>query len=387
MHIRSVSQQVEMMIHHVLVIADSGSRLRLVGRKGVNLAGCLVDERKHHVEGDIVRLQDTGTQVVHVVDKVTGKDGTQVEIAPALTIEMIDLLAKCASQQLHQAHVRLAFEENGNLAEILKESGCTQCDETTLLVIRDGRKAGRKSYLWIHVTSELGNEHPITVICYEPDRSTRHLREFFEGYAGEIVCDAYSAYQTFETENGETVIICGCWMHSRRRWAEALRVRNVSGLSLRQIEELPPGISARMKDAIQYSLNQKEYLCRFLTDGNLPLDNGACERSIRALAVGRANWLFATSPKGAESAAIMYSLVETAKMNGANVYYYLKYLLENAPFSPQLKVSEKYLDTLMPWSEEYRKYETAEKKKVFENCIPPSQPDPVRRKLKKTIAA
>ena len=122
---------------------------------------------------------------------------------------------------------RNAFEPvYGHLADILKKSGCTQCDETTLLVIRDGRKAGRKSYLWIHVTSELGNEHPITVICYEPDRSTRHLREFFEGYAGEIVCDAYSAYQTFETENGDTVIICGCWMHSRRRWAEALRVRN-----------------------------------------------------------------------------------------------------------------------------------------------------------------
>ena len=111
-----------------------------------------------------------------------------------------------------------AFEQvYGRLADILKKSGCTQCDETTLLVIRDGRKAGRKSYLWIHVTSELGKEHPITVICYEPDRSTRHLREFFEGYAGEIVCDAYSAYQTFETENGETVIICGCWMHYPRR--------------------------------------------------------------------------------------------------------------------------------------------------------------------------
>lgn len=326
-----------------------------------------------------------------------------------------------------------------HLAKKLKKSGYTQCDETTLLVIRDGRRAGRKSYIWAHITSELGTEKPIAVFCYEPDRSADHLRDFYDDYIGAIICDAYSAYRVFEMENGDRIILGGCWMHSRRRWAEALRIRDIKGLSREEIDNLPeakalrligeiyqaenplketsagerlrrrksevkekvdayysfiegidvegPAVSEKMADAIQYSLNQKEYLCRFLTDGNLPLDNGACERSIRALAVGRANWLFATSPKGAESAAIMYSLVETAKMNGANVYYYLKYLLENAPFSPQLKVSEKYLDTLMPWSEEYRKYETAEKKKVFENCIPPSQPDPVRRKLKKTIAA
>ena len=332
-----------------------------------------------------------------------------------------------------------SFEQvYGNLAEILKESGCTQCDETTLLVIRDGRKAVRKSYLWIHVTSELGNEHPITVICYEPDRSTRHLREFFEGYAGEIVCDAYSAYQTFETENGETVIICGCWMHSRRRWAEALRVRNVSGLSLRQIEELPearalyliadiykeegklkglsanerlkhrqlcvkpkveayyeflagfdlndPGISARMKDAIQYSLNQKKYLCRFLERGSVPMDNGNSERKAKALAIGRGNWMFCTSPKGAKALAIMYTIVETAKSNGADVYYYLKYLLEKTPASPNLIMGRKYLDELMPWSEAYRKYEKEQKQLLLDICLPPSEEEPTGKKLMRYTA-
>ena len=324
------------------------------------------------------------------------------------------------------------------LADTLKKSGCTQCDETTLLVIRDGRRAGRKSFLWIHVTSELGNEHPITVICYEPDRSTRHLREFFEGYAGEIVCDAYSAYQTFETENGETVIICGCWMHSRRRWAEALRVRNVSGLSLRQIEELPearalyliadiykeegklkglsanerlkhrqlcvkpkveayyeflagldlndPGISARMKDAIQYSLNQKKYLCRFLERGSVPMDNGNSERKAKALAIGRGNWMFCTSPKGAKALAIMYTIVETAKSNGADVYYYLKYLLEKTPASPDLIMGRKYLDELMPWSEAYRKYEKEQKQLLLDICLPPSEEEPTGKKLMRYTA-
>ena len=326
----------------------------------------------------------------------------------------------------------------GHLAKCLKESGCTQCDETTLLVIRDGRKAGRKSYMWIHITSEYVTVHPVAVFTYEPDRSTRHLREFYEDYIGEIICDAYSAYQTFETENGDKVIICGCWMHSRRRWAEALRTRCVKGLSEEEIAELPEaralrmigdiykeeaklkglpaaerlagrkanvkekvdryftfldefdleseGISERMKDAISYSLNQKKHLCRFLTRGNVPLDNGACERRARAFGIGRNGWMFCTSPKGAEACAIMYSLVETAKSNGADVYFYLKYLLEKTPSSPELKLSEKYLETLMPWSPEYKEYETRQKKEWLETSLPPSQEEPTGRKLMKYTA-
>ena len=325
-----------------------------------------------------------------------------------------------------------------HMAKLLKETGCTQCDETTLLVIRDGRKAGRKSFMWLHVTSELSEGHPIAVFTYEPDRSTRHLREFYDDYVGKIICDAYCAYQTFESENGETVIICGCWMHSRRRWAEALRVRDVRGLSREEIDGLPeakalrlivdiyreenklkgmgvperlrwrqtavrekvdayfsfletiklddPSISEKMKDAVNYSLNQKKYLCRFLKSGDVPIDNGFCERLAKSFAIGRGNWMFCTSPKGAEAAAIMYTIVETAKSNGADVYFYLKYLLEKAPSTPDLKVSRKYLDELMPWSEEYRSYEALQKKELLETCLPPSDVEPTGRKLMKYTA-
>ena len=326
----------------------------------------------------------------------------------------------------------------GRMAELLKASGCTQCDETTLLVIRDGRKAGRKSFMWIHVTSELSDGHPIAVFTYEPDRSTRHLRDFYDDYIGRIICDAYCAYQTFESENEETVIICGCWMHSRRRWAEALRIRDVKGLSEKEIDELPeakalrlivdiyreenklkgmdaaerlrgrqtavrekvdayfsflesiqlddPSISEKMKDAVNYSLNQRKYLCRFLKKGDVPIDNGYCERLAKAFAIGRGNWMFCTSPKGAEAAAIMYTLVETAKSNGADVYFYLKYLLEKAPSTPELKVGRKYLDELMPWSEEYKSYEVRQKKELLETALPPSDEEPTGRKLMKYTA-
>lgn len=325
-----------------------------------------------------------------------------------------------------------------HMAELLKESGCTQCDETTLLVINDGRKAGRKSFFWIHVTSELSDGHPIAVFTYEPDRSTRHLREFYKDYVGKIICDAYCAYQTFESENGDSVIICGCWMHSRRRWAEALRVRDVRGLNEEEIDALPeakalrlivdiyreenllkgldaggrlrgrqrkvrekvdayfsflesidlddPSVSEKMKDAVRYSLNQRKYLSRFLEYGDVPIDNGASERNAKTLAVGRGNWLFCTSPKGAEASAIMYSIVTTAKANGADVYFYLKYLLENAPSTPELKVGKKYLEKLMPWSEEYRGYEAKQKKELVENCLPPSDEEPTGRKLMKYTA-
>ena len=326
----------------------------------------------------------------------------------------------------------------GRMAELLKASGCTQCDETTLLVIRDGRKAGRKSFMWIHVTSELSDGHPIAVFTYEPDRSTQHLRDFYDDYIGRIICDAYCAYQTFESENEETVIICGCWMHSRRRWAEALRIRDVKGLSEKEIDELPeakalrlivdiyreenklkgmdaaerlrgrqtavrekvdayfsflesiqlddPSISEKMKDAVNYSLNQRKYLCRFLKKGDVPIDNGYCERLAKAFAIGRGNWMFCTSPKGAEAAAIMYTLVETAKSNGADVYFYLKYLLEKAPSTPELKVGRKYLDELMPWSEEYKSYEVRQKKELLETAMPPSDEEPTGRKLMKYTA-
>ena len=239
------------------------------------------------------------------------------------------------------------------MAKLLKESGCTQSDETTLLVIRDGRRAGRKSFMWVHITSELAECSPIAVFCYEPDRSAEHLRGFYDDYVGQIICDAYCAYHTFEMEKGGVVIICGCWMHARRRWAESLRLRNIKGMTREQIDALPearalrligemyredqalkgtgagerlagrrtlvrarvaayyeflstfnledPAIPEKMRDAISYSLNQKEYLTRFLNSGTTPIDNGACERRIRGLAVGRGNWMFCTSPKGAEN--------------------------------------------------------------------------------------
>lgn len=262
--------------------------------------------------------------------------------------------------------------------------------------------------MWIHITSELLATHPIILFCYELTRGTDHLRKFYEDFKGYITCDAYCSYQVLEKENQNVIHVCGCMMHMRRRYAQSLALIDKSKMTDAKIQALPetralmligkiydadealkslsaeerlakrkavvsplvdeyfefvdgidtsdPFIGNRLKDAVKYSRNQKEYLCRFLTDGNIPVDNGACERNIRAFTIGRNNFLFCDTIDGAEAVAIMYTMVETAKANKANVYYYLKYILERMPRHME-DTDTSFLKAMVPWSEEYREYE------------------------------
>ncbi len=100
--------------------------------------------------------------------------------------------------------------------------------------------------------------------------------------------------------------------------------------------------------AINYCLNQREKLVRFLLDGRLELDNNRGERSIKPFVLGRKNWLFSNTPKGAESSAIAYSIVETAKENGLIPFYYIKYLFEIMP-NTDLDDPDA-VAALLPWS-------------------------------------
>lgn len=101
--------------------------------------------------------------------------------------------------------------------------------------------------------------------------------------------------------------------------------------------------------AITYSLNQWEKLTAFLADGRLDLDNNRSERSIKPFVIGRKNWLFSHTPRGAKASANIYSVVETAKENGLKPFDYLKFLFEQLP---QLtgQLDPKALEPFMPWS-------------------------------------
>ncbi|MGG1532150.1 IS66 family transposase, partial [Brevibacillus agri] len=101
--------------------------------------------------------------------------------------------------------------------------------------------------------------------------------------------------------------------------------------------------------AIAYSLNQWDKLTAFLQDGRLEIDNNRSERSMKPFVIGRKNWLFANTPRGAKASAIIYSVIETAKENGLNPFKYLTYLFEQLPQLPDLKNPET-LDSLLPWS-------------------------------------
>ena len=103
--------------------------------------------------------------------------------------------------------------------------------------------------------------------------------------------------------------------------------------------------------ALNYSVNQRQYLETFLTDGRIPLSNNLCEANIKPFATARRAWLFADSIKGAIATGVLYTIVESAKANELDAYEYIKYLLEEMPNNNHLQNPE-VLDKYMPWSDE-----------------------------------
>ena len=302
----------------------------------------------------------------------------------------------------------------------LVKCGYIQSDESFILVNKDGCSPGHKSYMWVHCTSELYNGFPIIIFCYEATRNTDHLREMFGDFLGYITCDAYISYQVFEKENG-SVTVTGCFMHLRRYFAEAFFINDVSTLSNEEIIMMPETkvliiireiyavenklkdlsaedrriqrqllvrpivdrlfeyihelatdsniYSDRMNKAITYAINQEQRLREFLNDGNIPIDNGFSERIIRAYSTGRASWLFADTIDGAKVNATVYSITETAKANEADVYLYLQYLLERIPAKIEADgtCDSGFLETMMPWSPQYKEYEEHTKRTSLES--------------------
>ena len=112
-------------------------------------------------------------------------------------------------------------------------------------------------------------------------------------------------------------------------------------------------IAGKLKKAIVYSLNQREYLCAFLDHGEIEISNNQVENAIRPIVVGRKNWLFCDTQAGANASVIVFTVLETAKANGLNPEAYLNHLLSVLPerFADNLQAS---VDDLMPWDEDIR---------------------------------
>jgi transposase len=276
------------------------------------------------------------------------------------------------------------------MKEHLLREDIAYADETTLQVLREpGRTAEQTSYLWLYRT---GPWSPTIVLYeYQPTRAGEHPKRFLEGFTGYLHTDGYDSYDQVA---GVTRV--GCWAHARRKFVEAVQAlpKNVTaegtvaqqGLNVcnrlyaieRQAEGLTPEQRFVIRQeqsrpvldafwvwlqeqkgrmlpksltgaAITYCLNQWVRLNAYLLDGRLEIDNNRSERAIKPFVIGRKNWLFANTPRGAQASATIYSLVETAKENRLHPFYYLTYLLEKLPQLPDLQ-DEKALDALLPWS-------------------------------------
>ena len=263
------------------------------------------------------------------------------------------------------------------------------CDETPVQVLKeDGKKPQTKSYMWLYRTGN-DNKAPVILYDYQPSRNGDHAVTFLKDFKGYVHSDGYSGYNKLTN-----ITRCGCWAHLRRKFVEAipnkkdanapltsaeigrdycnqlfkieesLKVLSFEERKIKRLELEKPVLEAfwcwleslnvlkgsALGKAVTYAINQRPYMENYLLDGRCALSNNAAENAIRPFTVGRKNWLFADSPKGADASAAVYSIIETAKANNLNVYTYLQYLLLYMPDTDWRNYPEE-LDNLMPWSE------------------------------------
>ena len=237
-------------------------------------------------------------------------------------------------------------------------------DETTINVLDDDKS---KSYMWLHMSGQ--RENRAIVYEYNPSRSGEVSSNFLKDFQGYHQCDGYSGYNELHAKDGITGV--GCMAHARRKFMDIVKVTKNKGIAsdivgiigklydienkikdlthaeiykIRKkkskpiIEDLkkkllyykdqaPP--TSILGKAINYPLNQWTKLIAYLEDGCIRIDNNDGERAIKPFVIGRKNWLFSKSQKGAEASSIIFSLIETCKANNVNTYDYLRYLFEN----------------------------------------------------------
>jgi transposase len=253
-------------------------------------------------------------------------------------------------------------------------------DETPVQVLNEpGRANTTKSYMWVFRGGL--PEKPVLIYRYSPTRSGEVAREVLQGYGGYCQTDAFSGYDGLE-QAIEGLELVGCFAHARRNFVKVIDARGKGAkgktgsaevalgyigqlyriekaarsaeLSPSEIlqfrvqrakpvlEEFKAWLEKRKDQtppkgllgmAINYTLSRWPRLVRYLENGHITPDNNAAENAIRPFVVGRKNWLFAGSPNGADAAATLYSLIETAKACGLDPYQYLRLLFEKIPYA------------------------------------------------------
>lgn len=249
-------------------------------------------------------------------------------------------------------------------------------DETTIQVLKEkGRLPSTKSYMWVFRGGL--PVAPAIEFLYDETRGAAVPKMYFQGYQGAVQSDDYAGYDFLDQQPG--VVHLGCWSHGRRKFVDVCKATGKpssvgrTGIALDAINEIaelyrieergatmapddrrhlrmaqtlprlesfehwlrdivptvPP--KSLLGKAIQYVLRQWDRLVRYVDNGLYRPDNNLAENAIRPFVVGRKNWLFSDTPAGAEASARLYSLVETAKANGLDPYWYLRYIFNELP--------------------------------------------------------
>ena len=277
---------------------------------------------------------------------------------------------------------------HARLLEVLKASTKLFADETTAPVLDPGRGRTKTGQLWAYARDDRpwgGAEPPGVAFVYAPDRKGERPAAHLAGFAGVLQVDGYAGYAGLA--EGGTVTLAYCWAHARRSFheihagspapvaAEALaRIGKLYGIEAeirgRPAEErcrirraragpilaaLKPWLEAKLAtvsrksaiaEAIRHVLGRWDGLTRYVEDGRIEIDSNAVERTMRGVALGRKNHLFAGSDGGGEHWAVLASLVETCKMNGVDPEAYLADVLTRlASRHPASRIDE-----LLPWA-------------------------------------
>ena len=281
------------------------------------------------------------------------------------------------------------------MREVQNSSNYLQADETRLQVLKeDGKTAQSDKWMWV---TRGGPPDKLSILFeYDPSRAGSVAVRLLDDFEGVLQADGYSGYSKICRENNLTRI--GCWDHARRKFVEADKsadskakakkgTESKTDVALSYIRKLyriesniadktdEERLKARqeisvpvldefklwleknaakimkggaLRKAIDYTLNQWQYLVGYCERGDLKISNALAENAIRPFAIGRKNWLFADTRKGAEASAACYSLIETAKANNLDPQAYIKHILDRIAVADTLEK----LEALLPWNVE-----------------------------------
>ena len=263
-----------------------------------------------------------------------------------------------------------------------------QLDDTPVMCQSGYGGPNFQAYLWAFVNPQVN----ATVYRFTAGRASQLLADEIGSFRGMLVGDGYSGNSAAANKVASDIVIAGCWAHVTRKFRDAekeapgtakllrddiaklyevereadeLKLNREERMALRRRKSRPllAVIFSRtrrlqsqfsdaglMAKALGYVRNQRKALRQFLREGLAPIDNNACERSIRPIAIGRRNWLFAGSMRGGRAAAVVYTLIESCRLAGVDMVSYLADVLVRVATHPASKIDE-----LLPenWAERF----------------------------------